>query len=142
MLFIVHGCYKVNQLNCCIKFIFRKLFCKKFMDIVEDFVILRFFRLSNKARYIWRMFIVSCSVCLKLCRSTNSYFPTSLISYYKFLYTYQKVKLTTLTYNLLIMIVKPLQTGWDRTRRRVTLVTQRLISFLTVCHSANMFSKF
>ena len=38
---------------------------------------------------------------------------------------------------LLIMIVKRLQTAWNQNRRRVT---QRLVWFQTVCHSANMSS--
>ena len=45
----------------------------------------------------------------------------------------------SLTFNLLIMIVKPLQTAWNLTRRRVT---RRLVWFQAVCHSANMPSKF
>ena len=42
--------------------------------------------------------------------------------------------ITTLTFNLRIMIVKPLQTALDQTRR--------LIRFQAVCRSANMSFKF
>ena len=40
----------------------------------------------------------------------------------------------TLTFILLLMIVKPLQTTWNQTRR--------LVRFQVVCHPANMSSKF
>ena len=39
-----------------------------------------------------------------------------------------------LTFNLLVMIVTPLQTAWNQTRR--------LVRFQAGCHSANMSSKF
>ena len=42
-----------------------------------------------------------------------------------------------LTFNQLIMILNPLQTALNQTRRRVTLVW-----FQAVCHSAKMSSKF
>ena len=44
-----------------------------------------------------------------------------------------------LTFKLLIMIVEPLPTAWNQTRRRVT---RHLVTFQAVCHSANMSSKF
>ena len=49
------------------------------------------------------------------------------------------MKLIFLTFILLIIIVKPLQTAWNQTRRQVT---RRLIRFQTVCYSADMSSKF
>ena len=45
----------------------------------------------------------------------------------------------SLTFNLLIMIVKLLKTVWNQTRR---WVTRRLVRFQAVCHSANMSSEF